>query len=145
MNNDSAMRMPGFTAAASLYSRYYQYAMDWAESSVGQEVQMAIPPDGPDIPDVKCTQCINGWQTCKDLDENEYPRVCTMCGNCQLSTAPATLGQFRRTCVRGGLATTAGCTFCRNFPIHTPAPLPDLCLRFCASSLNPNDWSLTEC
>ena len=147
MNSHNAMRMPGFTAAASLYSGYYQFAMDWTESSVGQEVQMAIPPDGPDIPDPICEPCrSDGWQSCRDLDTGKRSQEeCTWCGNCRLSTALATLGQFRQTCVRGGVVNTRGCTFCRDFPIHTPAPFPDLCLRFCATSLNPNNWSLTEC
>ena len=161
------MNIPRFTAEASLVrssGRYYSLSQSSFAANLPDGVQMAIPPDGGP----HCTACVNGWKTCDGepiectscsvcnpatgfqscvKGGNHFNRACTSCGPCQVSTTPGpTLGQFVQTCVTGGNSSTTPCTFCKTFPISTPWPLPNICLRLCISSLlDPNTWTLTEC
>ena len=151
------MNMPSFTAEASLSYHGRRY-LD-ANRAAGKRprlsrVELALPPQrqpngngGP--PEITCTACSsNGFQTCTDHETGDKTtRSCTSCGACAVSQALGpTLGTFVQTCTTGGQASTRPCTFCKNFPISTPWPLPDICLRLCITSLlNPNTWTLTQC
>jgi hypothetical protein len=153
------MRMPNFSAEASLcYGsgraiHNGRFPVKWPEKSF---VEPAIPrqPNGNgdgEPPVITCGACSsNGFKTCTNHETGQKTtQSCTSCGACAVSTDitnPAALGQFLRTCTTGGRATTSGCTFTKDFPISTPWPLPDICLRLSMSSLlNPNSWNIAQC
>jgi hypothetical protein len=151
------MNLPNFTAEASLgrhsrnISRAHVGAGNGQRRNLQSSVIPALPPQngngGP--PEVTCTACsASGWKTCTDHETGKKTQTkCTSCGPCAVSQAVGpTLGTFQQTCTTGGQPTTKPCTFCKDFPISTPWPLPDICLRLCISSLlNPNTWTLTQC
>jgi len=150
------MNMPNFTAEVAL-SRHYGLYLDSDQSlpkgTRVPRVEPALPPrrqpNGNGGPRVTCTTCSGtGFQTCTDHETGERTtRSCTSCGACAVSQALGpTLGTFLQTCTTGGQSSTRPCTFTKDFPISTPFPLPDFCLRLSLSSLlNPNTWNLTQC
>jgi hypothetical protein len=147
------MNMPNFTAEVSLSGcgGHYLDSDRSAQKRTRQpRVEPALPPrNGNGGSGITCTACSGtGFSTCTDHETGEKTtRSCTSCGACAASQALGpTLGTFVQTCTTGGQSSTKPCTFCKNFPISTPWPLPDICLRLCISSLlNPNTWNLTQC
>lgn len=150
------MNMPNFTAEVALGSyggRYLDSGRTAQKRTRRPQIHPALPPrpqpNGNGGPGITCTACSgNGFQTCTDHETGDKTtRSCTSCGACAVSQALGpTLGTFVQTCTTGGQSSTRPCTFCKNFPISTPWPLPDICLRLCISSLlNPNTWTLTQC